>query len=1037
MEPTDNKAPASSPHPDDAGLFRHTVDAIAAAVFVFQGPSLIYVNPAAAAITGYTKDELLRMDFWRIIHPDFQTLVKERGMARQRGETVPTRYDVKIVRKDGETRWVDFCAGTVELAGHQAVVGSAYDITDRKTAEAELQKTNEEMERRVRERTATLSTANRLMLAEAEQRQRAELELRASRELFERFMLYSPSAAYIKDGDGRYLFVNAQFERLLKRPKSDWIGKTDFDVWPEATARRFRSIDEAVLSEGRPQENLSVIEQEDGRRYWLNVKFPVEHGGGQRLIGGVAVDITDLRRAEEQLRRTSFELEAIFQAIPDLCFRFSADGTILDYKGGDPEGLYGSPGEFLGRRVEQVLPPAAGRLYSESIARVCQTGVSVTLEYTLPLTGGERTFESRLMPFAESGAFAVVRDITQRRMAELELRRQALVFENMQDAVILTDPQGRIIDWSPGSERMFGYRRDEVIGRTPEFLQKSTTIVPSTAEIVDTVSQVGRWAGEVDFVDKSGGTRTCETVVVPLRDADGTIIGTIGLNHDITDRLRTARELQDAKEAAEAASLAKSAFLANISHEIRTPITAMLGAAELLFDGDATKSPPKDQVEMVLRNGRHLLALIDDLLDLSRAEAARLQVKRTACSFSEILADVQAVTRPLLRRRTVDFRIIYETPFPDTILTDPTRLKQAIINLVDNALKFTHSGRVWIRIAFAEVAARPQLVIAVEDTGPGIAAGDTDRIFETFTQLGTDALQTARGAGLGLPLAKWIAEQLGGRLEIESELDRGSVFTLRVPTGPTNHAEWIAPGDGPVTAYPDRAGALRGPQIRFQGSVLIAEDFVDTRIIMETALTRRGVNVTAVDNGEAAVERALAETFDLILMDIRMPKLDGLQATLELRRKGYLAPIVALTASFATDDERRLREAGFDDRWDKPLTLDALIANVAGYLRTGEHGNSPDQRPSRVPTDLTAAVIAFVETLPARFSALKNAVNSGDSPSAHTMLHQLVGAGGIHGFMELSVEAARLLELAHNGTLAGRPEQLAALQQLIGAIATA
>jgi len=344
----------------------------------------------------------------------------------------------------------------------------------------------------------------------------------------------------------------------------------------------------------------------------------------------------------------------------------------------------------------------------------------------------------------------------------------------------------------------------------------------------------------------------------------------------------------------------------------------------------------------------------------------------------------------------------------------------------------------------------PRLCIAVEDTGVGIPPADAERIFETFVQLRPGPSGAYAGVGLGLPVAKSIAERLGGGIQLRSEEDRGSTFTIRAATGPLHDAQWtkaetvsIAPAELPQPVISSHGhGTLRG-------TVLLAEDFTDTRRLIEEVLTGCGVAVTTVENGEDAVRAALASPFDLILMDIRMPRMDGLTAAAELRRQGCLTAIIALTASTDPDSRERVLAAGFDDMWTKPIGLGKLVTEIAAYLRTpvdeAPGGEAPGAAQASDGSDawtttnprLLAARAEFVRNLPARLSRIQSAVRNRDMREAREVLHQLVGSGGIFGYMSLSEETARLLSLARTGVLAERVGELQRLEELITQITAA
>lgn len=318
----------------------------------------------------------------------------------------------------------------------------------------------------------------------------------------------------------------------------------------------------------------------------------------------------------------------------------------------------------------------------------------------------------------------------------------------------------------------------------------------------------------------------------------------------------------------------------------------------------------------------------------------------------------------------------------------------------------------------------PRLSVRVEDTGAGIPKHQTEQIFETFAQIGATQDSVSNGVGLGLPLARYIARQLGGDVTIEAREDSGTTFLLRAATGPLDNATWISPDEMIVETkrQPMPKGGSSPHQLR--GSILLADDFADTRNLIEGFLSDCGATITAVDNGQAAVDAASQQTFDLILMDVRMPVMDGLAATTELRRRGCLVPIIALTASTMESDRERILEAGFDDLWTKPLAMSHLAEQAAAYI--GDASDSSDCGPAnevsvpRLVTDnprFRAAQADFVRHLPDRLHRLKCALHAENLPQADEILHQLVGAGGTHGFDEISEEAAGLQQCVKKGTL--------------------
>ncbi|MDX2117789.1 MAG: ATP-binding protein [Planctomycetota bacterium] len=382
---------------------------------------------------------------------------------------------------------------------------------------------------------------------------------------------------------------------------------------------------------------------------------------------------------------------------------------------------------------------------------------------------------------------------------------------------------------------------------------------------------------------------------------------------------RTA-QLREARAAAEAANVAKSNFLANMSHEIRTPMTAILGFAELLSEPDVNDEQKRGYSKTIQDNGQHLLAIINDILDFSKIEAGKLQVETIACDPTELVTSV----RDLMLRRAHDkglhLRLHMRRALPAHIHTDPTRLRQVLTNLVANAIKFTPSGSVGIEASFqAESETHGTLYLHVFDTGIGMSDEQMGRLFTPFTQADTSTTRRFGGTGLGLSISKHLVELLGGQLTVSSAPDAGSTFVVMLNNVRFDRAE--------ATNFFPEVNDEAAPNQPLNISILLAEDGVDNQRLFAHHLRSAGASLTIVDNGRAAVDLALSEgaNFDLVLMDMQMPVLDGYSAVQELRRAGYGVPILALTAHSMAGDRERCLEAGCSGYISKPVTRASLI----------------------------------------------------------------------------------------------------------------
>jgi len=396
---------------------------------------------------------------------------------------------------------------------------------------------------------------------------------------------------------------------------------------------------------------------------------------------------------------------------------------------------------------------------------------------------------------------------------------------------------------------------------------------------------------------------------------------------------RTA-ELQKARAEADAANSSKSMFLANMSHEIRTPLTAIVGFADLLDDDDADEGSRRDSVETIRRNSNHLMEIINDILDLSKIESGEMKIERIECSVRTIIEDTRSLYHDRAANKGIELTAQIDECFPDHIVSDPTRIRQILLNLVSNAVKFTECGQIMI----AAKRIGDALSISVEDTGIGMSEAHLSRIFNPFCQADESTTRRFGGTGLGLSIAHTLAERLGGSLVADSRAGEGSTFTLTIPC---ELASTQSGASIPKTSHrisnSDRDGrtAARTPNLR--GRVLLVEDGPDNQRLIAHFLRRAGLSVEVADNGRIGCDRVstaeqFGEPFDLVLMDMQMPEMDGYEATRYLRESGCNIPIIALTANVMADDRRKCVDAGCTDYASKPLDVPVLLDLIAKLL---------------------------------------------------------------------------------------------------------
>lgn len=389
------------------------------------------------------------------------------------------------------------------------------------------------------------------------------------------------------------------------------------------------------------------------------------------------------------------------------------------------------------------------------------------------------------------------------------------------------------------------------------------------------------------------------------------------LTAEIARRQRVESQLQEAKRTAEAANRAKSVFLANTSHEIRTPLTSIVGFTELLLEGVQDSVSGAEGLQIIHQNAAHLLTLLDDLLDLSRIEAGKLRVTPQRCHPGEIVRQIEEPMRERAREKGLTLRVETVGPVPEVIVTDPVRLRQILLNLVGNAIKFTKQGEVRIVV---DASGPNRWRCTVADTGMGMSEEQLQRVFEPFYQVDAGPGPAHQGVGLGLAISRQLAEMLSGSLQAQSAPGKGSTFMLEIST----QLDPALPAAAPMPAE---------PLPRLSGRVLLAEDNANIRRLVTLTLELAGAQVTAVEHGEAVLETMdRGEVFDVVLLDMQMPRLDGAATTGALRRQGYGGPIIALTAYSQEEQAAQWRRAGCDAVVRKPIHRREFLVLLARYM---------------------------------------------------------------------------------------------------------
>jgi PAS domain S-box-containing protein len=580
----------------------------------------------------------------------------------------------------------------------------------------------------------------------------------------------------------------------------------------------------------------------------------------------------------------------------------------------------GSLGGSLDRFLDLVHPE--DRLaVTQAMADAIDERREYTIEFRVRHADGDwRWIEGRGRPIYEAGRPMVLYglgiDISERKRAEEVLRRQAAIFENQSDAIIVTDLDGLIVDCNPACERMLGATKSEIVGQPAQaFDQRGHEPMP-TPGARTAFERDGIWSGETAFVRRDGSTGASETVVKQLVDNRGQVVGTVRVSRDISERLSTEAELRRLNRELSEADQRKNEFLAVLAHELRNPLAPISNAVQYL----RVKSPPepaqRNARDLIDRQVRHLVRLVDDLLDVSRISRGKINLQKQHVDLSLIISSALEASRPAIESNAHELSVTLPDE-PVYLDADITRLAQVVQNLLNNAAKYTPPGG---KVALRVEASRGWVTIRVTDNGMGIPSEMLPRIFEMFMQVDRSLERTSGGLGIGLTLVQRLVELHSGRVEAISDgLGRGAEFVVRLPRAPSPTA---------IEGNHDAQSIMKKTHAR---RILVADDNVDAADSLAIMLKVAGHLVHTVYDGLAATRAVRDFAPDTVLLDIGMPKLNGYQAAQEIRRRypdrGLL--LVAITGWGQDEDRRRSRDAGFDHHLVKPVDPRALAELLA------------------------------------------------------------------------------------------------------------
>jgi len=770
------------------------------------------------------------------------------------------------------------------------------------------------------------------------------------------------------DVEGKVTYVSPVIHSLSGLAPEQIIGQSFSELVHADDRPSVSVVFERTMAGRSEQHEFRLLHTEGGSRYVRASSRPLMEEG--RVVGltGVMSDITERKRAEDALRESEMGLKEAqrLAGIGNWDWDTTTDTITWSEEyyhiyGIDPTQT--PPG--YEDHLKAYTPESAARL-DAAVQKNMQTGESYEVDLELAHDGGSVrwvTARSEIKRDANGrivGLRGTAQDITARKRADEALRasqqRLALHLEQTLLGVIEWDTDFRVTEWNPAAEAIFGFSSAEAIGHNASDLILAKARRPEIDALFDHLMQQKTSEFSTgENVTKDGRTILCEWVNTPLVDESCTVIGGMSLARDVTER-RQAEEFRIAKEAAEAANVAKSGFLANMSHEIRTPMNAILGFAQLLRRDPELSERQRQQLDIINSSGEHLLALVNDVLEMAKIESGRVTLSPTAFDLYALVDDLETLFSVQADVKELALHFIRSRDVPRFVIADESRLRQVFVNLLGNAVKFTEKGSVTLRVGVRrEKGGALHLLAEVEDTGPGIAPEELDQLFQYFEQAGAGR-RAESGTGLGLAISRGFVHLLGGEITVRSEAGKGSVFSFDVAVEETSEkTAAVGAGERHVTGL--RAGEPRR-------RVLVADDAADNRELLVQLLEPIGFDVKAVTDGKQAVAKFGSWHPDLILMDMRMPVMDGYEATRRIRATsaGAHVPIIGVTASVFSEMRHEVFAAGVDDFLGKPFSDSELFDKIGRLL--GLHYIYEEAATAPEPEEGGALSAAAVAALP-------------------------------------------------------------------------
>jgi len=863
------------------GLFNNSSEGI---LIIDSSGVILDANRSGLILFGYSKDELLGKTIHEITDNTQTSLEEVTRSVRLAYQGHTQKMEFWGIKKNNDLVPIDMVFNRGDYFGLSVVFAMCHDITDRKNAEAVLR----ESEEKYRTLTEQIPVGLYRILSNGQ------------------IVYCNPAFAEIFGFSSSQAATGSNIKSFLR----------DFDKWLVDCSTAKLPIEVEML-------------RADGSTIWVqNILQPnVTENPDATYFDGMLTDVTDRKVAIDELTESEAKFRAMLLAIPDHLFRLNREGILIDFAPTDTAFYPEITNLHLGKSIAEIFPSSIYEKYSEALSYASITGKLQRFEYSFKQENSIFYYEARIVPAGEKIFLVLLRDITQQKKFEEEIRILAQTIMNANDSISITDLDGNFIYVNPAFTKVYGYSQTEILGKNINLIRPIGFDSDLSKEI-HSATQKGGWKGEILNVRKDGTIFPIFLSTSPVYNEFNEPIASVGIANDITERKLIEQELIRAKEQAEESDRLKTAFLSNMSHEIRSPMNAVLGFIQLLKAEESITETGKQYIELIENSGNQLLALIEDIIDISKIQSNQIRINKTSFDFNELLRELYTIYSNQLIRKADQKTLLFKPEMPQespfTIYSDPVRVRQILNNLLSNAIKFTPAGHIRFGYTLMIDEDMPYIQCYVQDTGIGISPEKQALIFERFRQADDTYTRIYGGSGLGLAISKGLVDLLGGHIWVESTEGQGSTFYFTIPFQEGTESGKSLKKEEQKTLSSE---LLKGKKI------LVVEDISEIRLYFERLLEPTGAKTLFAHNArEARVLFKKHKDISVVLLDIRLPDADGYTIAAEFKRLRPDLPIIAQTAYALQSEFNKSIESGCDDYVTKPIDSPLLIQKILSLI---------------------------------------------------------------------------------------------------------